>query len=272
MSALCYVGCLIALVAMETRLVYPGAYMDATARFASPANSTSSSEPAFLPFEYPTENGVMLTGQMYCPADAPNIVLFFHGNGSQAAWLEPWTRQLSRALNAKVVLAEYRGFGNDEGTPSEASVIADCLAAHDAVKEYFGVTDSEIILYGRSLGGGCAAAVADQRGAQMLVLERSFERLVDVAAGKYPIFPIRLLMRNRYDCIARLKDYDGAVLQIHGTTDRLIPIEHAEHLFAELGTQDKEFITVPGLGHNDPMPDETMRAIADHLGTRLMVQ
>ena len=57
---------------------------------------------------------------------------------------------------------------------------------------------------GRSLGGGVATAMAAQQGARALILVSTFGRLTDVAATHYRWLPVRLLMRNRYDSIARI--------------------------------------------------------------------
>ena len=54
-----------------------------------------------------------------------------------------------------------------------------------------------------------AVAVAAEQGAKALVLENTFSRMTDVAAYHYPWLPVRLVMRNRYDSLARIRNYHG---------------------------------------------------------------
>jgi fermentation-respiration switch protein FrsA (DUF1100 family) len=125
------------------------------------------------------------------------------------------------------------------------------------------VRADEIILYGRSLGGGCAVALAADGGARALVLERTFDRLVDVAAAQYPVIPVQLLMRNRYDSLDRLPRYRGPLIQLHGTRDQLIPIDRGKRLFAAARSSRKHFIAVPGLGHNEQLPMDSLVELAE---------
>ncbi|MEO1529884.1 MAG: alpha/beta hydrolase, partial [Planctomycetota bacterium] len=66
------------------------------------------------------------------------------------------------------------------------------------------------------------------------------------------------LMRNEFDSASRLAEYEASVLQIHGTGDRVIPLRHGQRLFESIPSQRKQFITVPGLGHNTPLSDDVM--------------
>ena len=108
-------------------------------------------------------------------------------------------------------------------------------------------------------------AVASLGGAKALILERTFDRLVDVAAAKYPVLPVPFLMSNRYDSIAKLTAYKGPLIQLHGTADALIPIEHAERLFQSSRCQPRHWIAVEGLGHNDQLPATALGEIVERI-------
>ncbi|MEM9644483.1 MAG: alpha/beta fold hydrolase [Planctomycetota bacterium] len=262
------------LVWMETRLVYPGAFVEADARdWRSEAIGTES-------LRYTSVDGTVLEGRLVRRRDSGRHVLFFHGNGTKAVWSIGFMRRLAGALDASVFAPEYRGYGasDDHGDtgegvrrsdhPTEARVVEDCIAAADAYCEKAGVSPEQVILYGSSLGGGCAAAVAQQRGARAVILERTFGRLVDVAAEKYWFLPVRWLMKNRFDSSARLAKYLGPVLQIHGDIDHVVPIQHARSLEATLVTNDHEFELVSGLGHNDFIDQETLARVRRWLDER----
>ena len=61
-------------------------------------------------------------------------------------------------------------------------------------------------------------------------------------------------MRNRYDSMRRIQDYDGPLFMSHGTADRVVPIDLGRRLFETSSSQDKAFYEIPGRGHNDPQP------------------
>lgn len=239
----------------ETNLIYPGAFIDAD------GGKNVKSLTVVENVEYTSADGTRLVGRLR-DCGSKSVVLFLHGNGEKAAWLDPWVSRLSDAFDANVLAAEYRGFAG-EGSPFEVGVIADCEAARAYLCQRYGLQPADVILYGRSLGGGCAVALAASGGARALVLERTFDRLVDVAAGRYPLVPIRLLMRNQFDSISRIRDYDGPLVQVHGTSDWLIPIQHAENLFAASQSEKKSWIAVPDLGHNGRLPEEVLRQIVE---------
>ncbi len=251
--ALAYVTVLVTLVVMETRLVYPGAFMQTG--FVQPSAKIQT-------VRYESEDGVQLEGRLLHRDSQKPIVLYFHGNGEKAVWLDPWLERLATQFDANVMAAEFRGYGKDQPNPDEQGVLKDCIAARQFLMDAYNVGTDEIILYGRSLGGGCAVALAADGGARALVLERTFDRLVDVAAGQYPVIPVRWLMRNRYDSIARLAQYDGPLIQLHGISDQLIPIEHAKRLFDSGRSATKHWIAAPGLGHNDHLSTNLLAELA----------
>lgn len=249
-----YATVLVALVVMETRLVYPGAYMNEPFQ-------VEGSGPT-VDIEYQTEDGVALRGQLLERPGHQNALLFLHGNATKAKWSDDVTRRLSDAFDATVMVAEYRGFDGSGPSPNEAGVIADSIAAMNCLCDREGIDPAEVIVYGRSLGGACAVAVAADRGAKALVLDRTFDRITDVASGKFPFVPIRLLMRNRFDSIARIGQFEGPLVQLHGTSDEVIPIAHGAKLFAA-AKAPKRWLEVPGMRHNDRLPSIELRRIVD---------
>jgi fermentation-respiration switch protein FrsA (DUF1100 family) len=68
-----------------------------------------------------------------------------------------------------VFLAEYRGFGGLEGTPTGDGIYADGDAAVEAVREA-GTRPERLVLIGRSLGTGVATELAVRHRCALLVL------------------------------------------------------------------------------------------------------
>jgi fermentation-respiration switch protein FrsA (DUF1100 family) len=199
-------------------------------------------------------DGTKLNG-WFVPHKTPQrAILYCHGNGEHIAFNADLAAQLRDSLEASVFLFDYRGYGRSQGRPSEAGCIADGRAAQRWLAARMGIEPDEVVVMGRSLGGGVAVAVAAEEGAQALVLENAFPILPDVAARHYPWLPVRWVMDNRYDCLSRIKNYRGPLLQSHGTTDELIPIEMARRLFDASPSPNKQWIELPGLGHNSGWP------------------
>ncbi len=85
--------------------------------------------------------------------------------------------------------------------------------------------------------------------------------MTDVAAYHFPWLPVKLLMRNRYDSLARIRQYRGPVFQSQGTADTIVPIKLARRLFAAIPSDRKEFREFPGRDHNDPLPRNYFREV-----------
>ena len=91
--------------------------------------------------------------------------------------------------------------------------------------------------------------LASHEGAVALVLESTFTSLPDVADAKFPLSPPGALMRNQFDSLSKISDYDGPVFIVHGEEDQLVPIAQAKSLYAGV-KGPKSFVKIAGAGHN----------------------
>lgn len=268
---LLYAAICAALVCLETRLVFPGAYFSATP--ALNAERFTRDQPihdAITTLEYRAEDGAELRGRIVARAHPDRVILFLHGNGIRAVDLDEWTQRLADVANASVMTAEYRGFQNDGFTPTESSTIDDAVSAVDAFAQATGVSPQDITIYGRSLGGGVAAGLVEvmqARGAppKSLILDRTFDSAMHVGADRYFWLPVKWLIRNPYNSSERLRDFQGNVVSSHGTPDVVVPMKNGRALFDSLTTPHKTWIEIPNLHHNDRMSDQTLRQEFDAL-------
>ena len=252
-----YLLMLLAMMFLETWLVYP-----------IPPVNRGDWHPAGLDFEdvwFTSADGTKLHGWFVERPQAKRAILYCHGNGENVGMNADVVAQLSDSLDASVFIFDYRGYGHSEGTPTEAGCIADGLAAEQWLAQRIGKQPGEIVVMGRSIGGSIATAIAAEQGAQALVLVNAFSRMTDVAADHYPWLPVRLMMKNRYDSVVRIRNYSGPVFQSHGGADWIVPIGFAHELFAAAPTSQKRFLEFPDRGHNDPEPASYFRQLADFL-------
>jgi len=219
--------------------------------------------PQGLVFEearFESADGTRLHG-WYVPHDrARAVVLFCHGNAGNVTHRADVLRTLHDRVGVSVMIFDYRGYGRSEGTPSEAGTLADARAARAWLARRTQRAEKEIVLLGRSLGGGVAVDLAAADGAAGLVLESTFPSIPEVAASHFPWLPARPLMRTRFDSLAKIGDYHGPLLQSHGDADTTIPYKLGRRLF-DAANEPKQFVTIPGGGHNDPQTPEYYAAL-----------
>lgn len=175
-------------------------------------------------------------------------VVFCHGNaGSIQHRIQAATQFTIRGLG--VLLFDYRGFGSSDGRPSEAGTYADALAAYEYLLSDRGIAPERILVHGRSLGGAVAVELAVIRPVGGLFLEATFASLAEVAGEAYPWLPVRLLLRLRYDSLAKIGGLQCPLLMAHSPDDELVPIASARRLF-DAAPEPKRFVATGG-GHND---------------------
>jgi fermentation-respiration switch protein FrsA (DUF1100 family) len=201
-------------------------------------------------------DGVRLHGWFVPHAKPRHVILYSHGNSEHVGNQVNTVLRLQATLDATVLVYDYRGYGHSEGKPTEAGLIADGLAAQQWLAERTGLLPENIVLVGRSLGGGVSVAVAAERGARALVLDATFSRMVDAARYNYPWLPVGLFMRDRYDSLARIEQYHGPVFQSHRTTDEVVPVELARQVVERAPGPIKQFYEIPRGRHNEPLPAE----------------
>ena len=183
----------------------------------------------------------------YGEADKKTFV-FFHGNAGNAADRFPMLKPLEDAGHT-VVLAEYRGFGDNPGYPNETDIISDAEKLLDFLTGT-GISENDIILMGRSLGTGIATNLATKYNVSALALISPYSSFPDVGANAYPIFPVRLLMRDQFDSKSIIDRVSSPIIMFHGDSDSIIPIRFGEDLF-DAANEPKTFRTLTNYGHNN---------------------
>ena len=215
---------------------------------------------------FEAQDGTKLHGWYAAHPQPKYHVLYMHGNADYVANLGGLANLYRDVLDANVMVFDYRGYGRSEGSPTEAGVIQDATAAREWLAQRAAVPESEIILVGRSLGGGVATSIATQVNPKALVLQSTFSSLPDVAALAYPWLPVKLVMRNRFDSMANIQKCDCPVFQSHGSGDRLIPIKLAERLHDSIRSP-KSFFLIEGGSHNGSEPPAYFTQLREFLDT-----
>jgi hypothetical protein len=173
------------------------------------------------------------------------VVLYFHGNGDFLAGFFGRFRDVI-ADGTGIVALSYRGYAGSSGQPSEQGLLQDAAAAYAFATARYSA--DQIVAWGFSLGSGVAVAVAAEQRIGKLILEAPYSSITDVAAARFPIFPVRLIIRDSFRSDERIGRAKVPLLIMHGARDRAIPIALGERLFA-LAHEPKQFVRFPEGAH-----------------------
>lgn len=245
---------LIAIRVLNAMSIYPPLEKD-----ASRAPELAKGRSDVTEIRFTTEDGVSLYGWVLGEKNARNRIIAFTGNGDYVGSIAPLYVQHANALDAQFILFDYRGYANSEGTPSEQGLYADARAAYGYAVNELKWSPGEIILWGRSLGGGPAIKLAHElitakTPPRALILEAPFTCIHDMARVAMPhLGKPEWLIYECYDNIARAPELTIPVFHYQGTSDEIIPYDQGETLCAALPKH--EHLKLEGVGHNDIWSD-----------------
>jgi len=209
-------------------------------------------------------NGLTLHGwHFHASADQEDLqrllVLYFPGNAGCRADRIADCRDFV-VLGCDVVLFDYRGYGDNEGAPSEAALAADARQIWLFAVGRLHVPPQRIVIFGESLGGAVATRLAAEMSSEgtrpaALILNSTFASLAETVAWHYPAFPFQYLLLDRFPPLQRIPQVTCPVLQFHGTADDTVPFDQGKRLFDAAPDQSsngiaKQFLEIPGGQHN----------------------
>lgn len=215
-----------------------------------------------------TEDGVRLHGWYIPRAGATRTLLFFHGNAGNISHRGDSVIIFHR-LGLNVLIFDYRGYGRSGGSPSEDGLYRDATAAWRYLTQIRGVTGSQIVLFGRSLGGAVAAELASRVQPGGLILESSFSSARDVANALFPLLSRLIILRYNFPAASAIQHAKGPVLVLHSPQDDIIPYGLGRRLF-DAAPEPKTFFDLQG-DHNSgfirsqPGYQEALAAFLDRL-------
>lgn len=195
-----------------------------------------------------TGDGLELVSWFLAAEGEPvSTVLVAPGNAGNRALRLPLARGLAARGHA-VLLLEHRGYGGNPGSPSEAGLHADAVAARAHLTSRDDVDPRRIVHLGESLGTAVAARLSVDAPAAAVVLRSPFPSLVEVGRRQFPILPVGTLLRDRFATSEHIGVVDAPVLVVAGDADGTVPLELSREVAARAGA---ELVIVPGADHND---------------------
>ena len=195
-----------------------------------------------------TSDGISISA-WYIPVENNRAtILFFHGNGGNISHHIDFIEMFYN-LNLSTFIIDYRGYGKSEGMPSEEGTYLDAEASWNYLVKEKKINPSNIIIYGRSLGGAIGARTAEKNKPFALILDSTFTTITEIGVKQYPYLPVRKFFKFKYNTVDYLKNIKIPVLILHSRKDSYIPFSHAQELFEAAGGSIKDLVEVSG-DHN----------------------
>ena len=168
-------------------------------------------------------------------------LVIFHGNAGHLSNRIYKLNELYK-LNINILLISWRGFSGNKGSPTEQNLYKDAEAAIKWLNEK-NISNNEIILYGESLGSGIAVEVGKENNFNSIILESPFTSIENSAKIYYPYLPVRLLLKDRYDTISKIKMINTPILIMHGKKDDVVPFSMGKELFEKANSPKQSYFT-----------------------------
>lgn len=178
------------------------------------------------------------------PHPGKKAIIYLGGNGEDVSASLPL---LDEAFpNHALYLLHYRGYTGSTGKPTEKSLVGDALLLFDRVAR----EHDEVVVIGRSLGTGVAVQVASVRPVHKLVLITPYDSLQKLAARHYPYFPVRWLLREKYESWRHAPRITAPTLVLAAQHDEVIPPDSTAQLFSRFAPGVATMKVINGAGHN----------------------
>ncbi|MCU0858372.1 MAG: alpha/beta hydrolase [Pontiellaceae bacterium] len=212
----------------------------------------------FEEVRFQSRDGTALSG-WFIPATGKAIgtVIHFHGNAQNMSAHYSFVSWLP-ANGFNLFVFDYRGYGKSGGKPSRKGVYQDAVAAVKYIKTRTDIDQNKIILFGQSIGGANALAVAGNNrfeGVIGIATDSAFSSYKGVAMDHTTLMkPLAaLLISNRFspkDTVQNIAPVP--LLLIHGTADGTVAYRHAKILLEKAG-EPKDLWTVEGGQHTEAL-------------------
>ncbi|MEA5551281.1 alpha/beta hydrolase [Anabaena cylindrica UHCC 0172] len=181
---------------------------------------------------------------VYLPnLQAKYTILYIHGNAEDLGDIKERLEKL-RDFGFSIFAYDYRGYGTSEGTPTENHAYEDIDTAYNYLTQELKIAPQQIIVFGRSVGGGSAVDLAVRKPIAGLIIESAFTSAFRV------VVPFSILPFDKFNNLDKIKKVKCPVLVMHGKSDEIIPFTHGEKLFGAVNSP-KLYLWVENAHHND---------------------
>jgi alpha/beta superfamily hydrolase len=198
-----------------------------------------------------TVPGGMVRGYVYHPQgeDAlQDLFIYFAGRGEDVRATAQALHWLPEGFGFAAV--NYRGVADSEGHPSEIASVADAIQFANHLRK--GFPQARLHVVGRSLGTGVAIQLVAQQDFSSLQLVTPYDSMLEVAKKRFPLVPLALLLRHRFDSLTHCKEVAAKTQVLLAERDDVVLPERSQKLIAAWPTPIS-VQTVPASDHHSIM-------------------
>lgn len=180
-----------------------------------------------------TKDNTILDGAIY-KNDNNNLIIYFGGNKPNSLIS---LNKFSKYSNYDIVSFNYRGYGYSQDNPSQEKLYSDAIEIYDKyILQYKSIT-----AVGRSLGSAMATYLGSKRVLKNIILITPFDVLANIAIDKYPIFPIKYLIRHPFDNIDNIRNITTPISILMLKGDKIVQNKYTLQLKEKVNNL-KEFL------------------------------
>lgn len=201
----------------------------------------------FTEIDFKMEDGAKVHGLKFTVERPKGIVFYLHGNTRSVKGWSKYARDFLR-FDYEVLMVDYRGFGKSRGKRSERNIKNDLQEIYSKLADEYG--ESNIIVYGRSMGSGFATKVASQNAPQMLILNAPYYSLMDTVKRYLFFIPIAFILNYKIRTYVWLRYVRCPIYIVHGTKDKLIPFGSSVRL-SKIRAEQTTLFPIPGANHHN---------------------
>jgi uncharacterized protein len=183
----------------------------------------------------------------YFKKTSDKLIVVYHGNAGSACD-RTFLKEIFEKLDYSYLFVEYSGYSNDKRKPSKELLLNDVRNVNGYLS---GKNFEETALFGESLGTGLASYHSTLAAADKIILVEPFDSILNFTKRNYRFLPVQTILKEDYDNIRWLRGFKGEITIIHGKADDIMPLSHAENLFRNINSTNKNMAIIDGAGHND---------------------
>jgi len=204
--------------------------------------------------QIPVGDNVTLGARFHHAANTAPTILFFHGNGEIVAdYDEIGPLYVRKDINFFPV--DYRGYGRSTGNPTVTSMMRDCHAVLEYVRNWLNDLEytGPLVVMGRSLGSAPALELAAHCKTLIngLIIESGFAYLL-------PLLRLMGVSLRQEDIseedgsqnLEKIRTVDIPTLIIHAQYDHIIPLADGRALYEASAAREKRILMIPQADHN----------------------
>ena len=196
---------------------------------------------SFETINFKTSDNFELKGWFHLKNFNKKTILFLHGNAGN---LDNRIDKLNSLGNMDInfLIIAWRGYSGNPGKPNETGLYKDALGGIEWLNKK-GISNDQIILYGESLGTAITTEVAQNENFAGIILEAPFTSMVDMGQKIYPIFPVKFLLKDKYESKNKIKNIKSPILVLHGRKDKIVPFYMGEKIFEMANSPKFKYFT-----------------------------